>query len=219
MFQAIVTALHIVQLIHVFGLGMPEGSDTKSENFQVLTRGVVCTYLFYHICIYFSLNMRSGEIVELLNQIARLERGFKYGAKGSMGLPKLSTAKRLSFGLTLVYTFYAIGFSAHIRMQVPVLLYEGFAAWLKALAVTAAEECSYITGYHWAYNGSETVPNLALSSVYIILSVSYDVHWVLGFLLNFLSGIVFVLIFRAFYQNLSEGLWADGSKTVQVFRH
>ena len=219
MFQAIVTALHIAQLIHIFGLGMPKVSDTQSENFQVLTRGVVCTYLFYHICIYFSLNMRCDRILELLNQIARLERGLKFGAHGSTGFPRLSIAKRLSYGLTSTYALYGIGFSAHVRLQVPVLLYEGFSAWIKALAITAAEEGSYITRHRWAYNGSEIGPNLALSSAYIFLSVSYDVHWVLGFLLNFLSGIIFVLIFRAFYQNLIEGLWADGSKTVQVFRH
>ena len=111
-------------------------------------------------------------------------------------------------------------FSLHVRMQIPVLMSEGLAAWTKILAASAVDEFNFIFRSSLTVDSSNsTTGNVAAeliaSSVLMLLNVTFDLHWVLGFLLNSLSGVIFVKIFKLFYASLDDGPVMD-STTVQV---
>ena len=80
--------------------------------------------------------------------------------------------------------------------------------WFEALAGMAITELRGVFGLNVTYNPvtSPAFTNAIVSLPFLALDLFYGLHWTLGFLLNFLWGMVFSQMFNLFYEQMDLAL-------------
>ena len=112
----------------------------------------------------------------------------------------------LCWSLIAVYSASAVIFALFVRMHLTVLIKKGLIVWAERVALCAVNELHLLFGYRTTFDPtkSDPVTNLLASLPYLACGLFYDLHWALGFLLNFAWGITFVLLFKIFYEWLDS---------------
>ena len=105
-------------------------------------------------------------------------------------------------------------------------LTEGLSAWLEKMTGNTLTVLKLLLGYNCtAYDPakSDSFMNAIVSLPFVALGLFYEIHWAVAFVLNFLAGVAFVMIFKAFYCQLDRAadvsiIISDGlaRQTVQV---
>lgn len=116
-----------------------------------------------------------------------------------------------------VWMLFAIAFAFNSRMGIGSLFIEGISRWAEDAAGIAMQEGNLLLGLNASYAPQDhsTMVNLALASPLVLFSILYDLHWVTGFLMLLMWGLVFDKMLQSFFKVFEETGRLHGS-AVQV---
>ena len=106
----------------------------------------------------------------------------------------------------MAYTTFAVSFMLNAYLHGASLLDAGFHNWTAKVVQTAGLELSLIVpvgANSSVENGSSAVRNGLVAAPFVALSILFDLCWSMGFLINLLWGLVFYLLFKAYFQALT----------------
>ena len=114
----------------------------------------------------------------------------------------------------MAYTTFAVSFMLNTYLHGAALLESGFHNWTAKVVQTAGLELSLIlpVGANSAVENGSAVRNGIVAAPFVALSILFDFCWSMGFLINLLWGMVFYLLFKAYFQALT----ANGTRHCDV---
>ena len=92
------------------------------------------------------------------------------------------------------------------RLHAAVIPSAGLQGWTEKLAETAALEMSLLLGTDFGHCVANltTLGSVAVATPFVFITILFDICWSFGFLPNFLFGLLFLMVFKA-YLHVLEG--------------
>ncbi|CAG7833021.1 unnamed protein product [Allacma fusca] len=190
-----ITTCHLVGTCALYQLSM---SSFMKLMFQIVT----FAYISYNLVWYLTLNFKGEKLENIFRMIRRLEIEF---VQIGCVLPKPFTKTVMSWCLVVTYLIIALSYTLIMRLNIALLL-NGAPAFVEPVANMLIIELNSVFHLGITYNSSVSTfeNNLLLSIPMIIISIYYDLTWTFGFLMNFLWGATFILIFKSFFDVIGK---------------